>query len=90
MPQFINQLPMRPTPNQSSYIEDGYNMILTEAPKDLGGRLFLNLARTMPELPCRFISHYFMLHSSHNLPCVLLIVPQMTLIFDPLTSFDAR
>lgn len=48
-------------------------MILTEAPKDLGGRLFLNLARTMPELPC-----------------VLLIVPQITLIFDPLTSFDAR
>ena len=47
---------MRPTPNQSSYIEDGYNMILTEAPKDLGGRLFLNLARTMPELPWIMIS----------------------------------
>lgn len=26
-------------------------MILTEAPKDLGGRLFLNCARTIPELP---------------------------------------
>jgi hypothetical protein len=26
-------------------------MILTEAPKDFGGRLFLNCARTTPELP---------------------------------------
>lgn len=33
---------MRPTPKEHSYMEDGYNMILTDAPKDLGGRLFLN------------------------------------------------
>jgi len=35
----------------SSYIEDGYSITLTDAPKDLGGRLFLNCARTTPELP---------------------------------------
>ena len=32
-------------------MEDGYNMTLTEAPKDLGGRLRRNCALTMPELP---------------------------------------
>lgn len=52
----INVHPMRPTPNHSSYIEDGYNIILTAAPKDLGGRLFLNLARTIPLLPINSVS----------------------------------
>lgn len=42
---------MQPTPEPSTYIEDGYNIILTDAPKVLGGRLFLNCARTMPLLP---------------------------------------
>lgn len=31
-------------------------MILTEAPKDLGGRLLRNCARTTPELPIRLTS----------------------------------
>jgi hypothetical protein len=49
--------PMRPTPAKpSSYIEDGYNITLTDAPKDLGGRLRLNCARTTPELPDKGIS----------------------------------
>ena len=34
-----------------NYIEDGYNMTRTEAPKDLVGRGEVNLARTTPELP---------------------------------------
>ena len=42
---------MLPTPAQTSYIEDGYNITRTDAPKDLGGRLCLNCARTTPELP---------------------------------------
>lgn len=33
------------------YIDDGYNIIRTDAPKDLGGRLRLNCALTIPELP---------------------------------------
>lgn len=37
--------------NPSTYIEEGYNMIRTDAPNDLGGRLRLNCALTMPELP---------------------------------------
>jgi hypothetical protein len=37
----------------SPYIEDGYNITRTDAPKDLGGRLRLNCARTTPELPLR-------------------------------------
>lgn len=39
------------TPNHPSYIEDGYSITLTDAPKDFGGRLRLNCARTTPELP---------------------------------------
>lgn len=31
---------------------EGYNMILTEAPNDRGGRLWANLALTTPLLPC--------------------------------------
>jgi len=38
-------------PNRPFYIEDGYNIILTDAPKDFGGRLRLNCARTTPEFP---------------------------------------
>jgi hypothetical protein len=33
------------------YIDEGYSMIRTEAPKDLEGRGLVNLARTTPELP---------------------------------------
>lgn len=36
---------------QDSHIELGYSIILTIAPKLFGGRLFLNRARTTPELP---------------------------------------
>jgi hypothetical protein len=39
------------TPTRPSYIEDGYSITRTDAPKDLGGRLRLNCARTTPELP---------------------------------------
>jgi hypothetical protein len=49
---------MRPTPKGSSYIEDGYNIILTDAPKDLGGRLLRNCARTTPELPKIYQSRF--------------------------------
>jgi hypothetical protein len=38
-------------PQRIAYIDDGYNMTLTDAPKLLGGRLDLNFARTTPELP---------------------------------------
>jgi hypothetical protein len=36
---------------QSAYIEEGYNITLTDAPNDLGGRLCRNCALTTPELP---------------------------------------
>ena len=39
------------SPVEQSHIEDGYNMILSDAPNDLGGRLCVNLARTTPEFP---------------------------------------
>jgi hypothetical protein len=32
-------------------MDEGYNITRTEAPKDFGGRLCLNCARTTPELP---------------------------------------
>ena len=35
----------------TAHIEDGYNITLTDAPKDLGGRLCRNCARTTPEFP---------------------------------------
>lgn len=38
-------------PNPRTYIEEGYSMTRTEAPKDLVGRGEVNLARTTPELP---------------------------------------
>ncbi len=53
-----------PNSDPSSYIEDGYNITLTDAPKDLGGRLRLNCARTTPELPGGSVS----LNSSINYP----------------------
>lgn len=34
-----------------THIDEGYSMILTEAPNDFGGRLFRNCALTTPELP---------------------------------------
>lgn len=79
-----------PTPDEPSYIEDGYNMILTDAPKDLGGRLRRNCARTTPELPEQKCQHCG--HESRvvDIPCGLVTFPQMTLILDPLTSFCAR
>lgn len=48
---FISTVHRKPTPVKPSYIEDGYSIILTDAPKDLGGRLRRNCARTTPELP---------------------------------------
>lgn len=42
----------------SSHIEDGYNITRTDAPKDLGGRLRLNCARTTPELPIGYQSPF--------------------------------
>lgn len=46
-----NRRPCNQLPNQSSYIEDGYSITRTDAPKDLGGRFRLNCARTTPERP---------------------------------------
>lgn len=52
--------PMQPNENRPHYqlqpkpffyIEEGYSMTRTEAPKDLVGRGEVNLARTTPELP---------------------------------------
>lgn len=40
-----------PLPQSQNHIEDGYNMTLTVAPKDFGGRLWRNWALTTPELP---------------------------------------
>lgn len=50
MPQIQFPLP------STFYIDDGYSMIRTDAPKDLGGRLFRNCARTTPELPVKCVS----------------------------------
>lgn len=71
-------------------------MTLTEAPNDLGGRLRLNCARTTPEFPAFDRQSLDSSGSSHphppssNLPCGRVILPQITLIFDPLTSRWAR
>ena len=66
-------------------------MTLTDAPNDFGGRLRLNCARTTPELPMPDISHLCLLiRLPRNLPCGRVILPQITLIFDPLTSRWAR
>lgn len=40
-------------PKPFFYIDEGYSMTRTEAPKDLEGRGEVNLARTTPELPRR-------------------------------------
>jgi hypothetical protein len=54
---FINHHHSHTTNSEPSpYIEDGYNITLTDAPKDLGGRLRLNCARTTPELPWKKVS----------------------------------
>jgi len=37
-------------------MDEGYSMIRTEAPKDLEGRGWANLARTTPELPRETVS----------------------------------
>ena len=51
---FINHSFHATNSKPSSYIEDGYNITRTDAPKDLGGRLRLNCARTTPELPGKY------------------------------------
>lgn len=38
------------------YIDDGYSITLTEAPKDRGGRLCTNFALTTPLLPCGLVT----------------------------------
>lgn len=45
-----------PKDRRGNYIEEGYSMTRTEAPKDLGGRLLRNLARTTPLLPCGLVT----------------------------------
>jgi hypothetical protein len=50
----MNEPSALPTPAENptcTYIEEGYSMMRTEAPKDLVGRGLENLARTTPELP---------------------------------------
>ena len=47
----INHSPCYQLQTNLAYIEEGYNMTLTDAPNDLGGRLCLNCALTTPELP---------------------------------------
>lgn len=39
------------SPKPFFYIDEGYSMTRTEAPKDLEGRGEVNLARTTPEFP---------------------------------------
>lgn len=49
--------PSLPTPSRVPvYIDEGYSMTRTEAPKDFVGRGELNLARTTPELPNHRVS----------------------------------
>ncbi len=40
-------------------MDDGYNITLTDAPNDLGGRLRLNCALTTPELPIMLVNKAF-------------------------------
>ena len=51
-PCFCSLLDPRPVPPHI-YMEEGYSITRTEAPKERGGRLCLNCARTTPELPGR-------------------------------------
>jgi hypothetical protein len=84
---YNNHRPCYQLRSESIYIEDGYNMTLTDAPNDFGGRLRLNCARTTPELPVSIVSPLFSLvQLPRNIPCGRVILPQITLIFDPLTS----
>lgn len=39
--------------SNTRYIEEGYNITLTDAPNVLGGRLLLNCALTTPALPAQ-------------------------------------
>ena len=51
---------------ESSHIDDGYNIILTDAPNVLGGRFRRNCALTTPELPaavCEYKSSQNVLHT---------------------------
>lgn len=94
MPSNHPCIPREPTPNfrnHASYIEDGYSITLTDAPKDLGGRLRLNCARTTPELPGGDkLAFDVESLAKLNIPCGLVTLPQITLIFDPRTSLCAR
>lgn len=74
-------------------MDDGYNITLTEAPNDLGGRLRLNCARTTPELPVPTrlsMPDLVDLRIHLDVPCGLVILPHITLILDPRTSLCAR
>lgn len=44
------------TTRKRNHIELGYSITRTLAPKDLGGRLWLNFALTTPELPCGLVT----------------------------------
>ena len=53
-PLALTDARIAPTTNsvrKKTYIDEGYSMIRTEAPKDLAGRGWVNFARTTPELP---------------------------------------
>lgn len=83
-----------PSPTgKHNYIEEGYNITRTEAPKDLGGRFRRNCALTTPELPStRSVNQTAGCHvdGDWSLPCGRVTLPQITLIFDPLISLCAR
>lgn len=49
--QMRTALTTNSSPKPFFYIDEGYNMTRTEAPKDLVGRGEVNLARTTPEFP---------------------------------------
>jgi len=63
-------------------------MMRTEAPKDLEGRGFVNLARTTPELPRKKSQCWTLRRESlDNIPCGLVTLPQITRILVPRISF---
>jgi hypothetical protein len=74
-----------------SQIDDGYNITLTEAPNDRGGRLCRNFALTTPELPAVVISLCMQIPVFDRfIPCGRVTFPQITRMFEPRTSFLAR
>lgn len=90
-------------PNPRTYIEEGYSITRTDAPKDLVGRGEVNLARTTPELPvgrkialvrpwCKRATCGQRIARGRvkNIPCGRVTLPQMTRILDPRISFWPR